>query len=101
MALIRKAGLPEPETQVPFRDFRIDFFWRDLGVVFEVDGHRFHSNRLAFNRDRRKDSVLEAAGLDPNRVTRDEIEHRPFGVVAMVAGALARASCRRSVSLAL
>jgi hypothetical protein len=33
LALIREAGLPTPETQVVFNGYRIDFFWRDYGVV--------------------------------------------------------------------
>ena len=28
-----------PETQVIFNGYRTDFLWRDLGVVFEVDGY--------------------------------------------------------------
>jgi very-short-patch-repair endonuclease len=96
LGLIRKAGLPLPETQVPFDGFRIDFLWRDVGVVFEVDGYRYHSSRSAFNRGRRKDAALKSADLDPNHVTRDEIEFRPLAVVALVAAALARRSVRRS-----
>lgn len=95
--LIRKAGLPTPETQVIFNGYRIDFLWRDLGVVFEVDGYTYHSSRSAFNRDRLKDAALKSAGLDPNHVTRDEIEFRPLAVIAFVAGALARRSVRRWV----
>lgn len=95
--LIRKAGLPLPETQVVFSGYRIDFLWRDLGVVFEVDGYRYHSSRSAFNRDRLKDAALKSAGLDPNHVTRDEIEFRPLAVIAFVAGALARRSVGRWV----
>jgi very-short-patch-repair endonuclease len=96
LKMIRKAGLPLPETQVPFEGFRLDFLWRDVGVVFEVDGHRYHSSRSAFNRGRRKDAALKTAGLDPNHVTRDEIEFRPLAVIALVAQALARRSVQRS-----
>lgn len=77
--------------EVPFAGFRIDFLWRDLGVAVEVDGHRYHSSRAAFNRDRRKDAALKAGGIDPNNVTRDEVEYRPLSVVAQVAVALGRA----------
>ncbi len=91
LALIREAELPLPETQVPFKGFRIDFLWRDVGVVFEIDGHKYHSSRRAFNRDRRKDAALKSAALDPNRVARDEVEFRPLYVIGQVATALARA----------
>ena len=91
LKIVREAGLPPPETQVPFNGFRLDFLWRDLGVVFEVDGRRYHSSRRAFNRDRRKDAAMKAADLDPNHVARDEVEYQPLYVIAQVAGALGRA----------
>ncbi len=95
LGLIREAELPLPETQVPFKGFRIDFLWRDVGVVFEIDGHRYHSSRRAFNRDRRKDAALKEGALDPNHLARDEIEFRPLYVIGQVAGALARARRQR------
>jgi very-short-patch-repair endonuclease len=99
LALIREAELPLPETQVPFNGFRIDFLWRDVGVVFEIDGHRYHSSRRAFNRDRRKDAALKAAALDPNHLARDEVEFRPLYVIGQVASALARARRARGDGL--
>jgi hypothetical protein len=42
LAGIRSVGLPEPEQQVVIvargHSYRLDFFWRDLGVVGEADG---------------------------------------------------------------
>lgn len=91
LALVRKAGLPEPETQVPLAGYRVDFLWRHERVVFEIDGYRFHTSRSAFDRDRRKDLALKQAGFDPNRVSRDQVKNEPLLVLAQVAGALARA----------
>jgi very-short-patch-repair endonuclease len=91
LRLIRKAGLPEPETQVPIEGFTADFLWPEIGVVFEIDGYKFHTSRRAFDRDRRKDRVLKAAGFDPNRVSRDQVKHEPLSVVAHVAAAVSRA----------
>lgn len=94
LALVRKAGLPEPETQVRLAGYRVDFLWREQRVVFEIDGYRFHTSRRAFDRDRRKDLVLKQAGYDPNRVSRDQVRHEPLTVLAHIAGALARAASR-------
>jgi very-short-patch-repair endonuclease len=94
LELIRKAGLPEPETQVSLAGFKVDFLWRKERVVFEIDGYRFHTSRSAFDRDRRKDLALKHARHDPNRVTRDQVKHEPFMVLAHVASALARAAAR-------
>ncbi len=94
LALIRKAGLPEPKTQVRIGEYTVDLLWARLGVAFEIDGYRFHVSRFAFDRDREKDTALKAATLDPNRLTRDQIVFRPYFAVAAIAGALARASVR-------
>ena len=91
LALIRRAGLPEPETQAWLAGYRVDFLWRQARVVFEIDGYRFHTSRRAFDRDRRKDLMLKQAGFDPNRVSRDQVKDEPLLVVAHVAAALARA----------
>jgi very-short-patch-repair endonuclease len=94
LALIRKAGLPEPETQVRLAGYRVDFFWRQERVVFEIDGYRFHTSRSAFDRDRRKDLALKQAGFDPNRVSRDHVKYEPLTVLAHVVGILARAAAK-------
>lgn len=94
LALIRKAGLPEPEAQVRLGAYKVDFLWRKERVVFEIDGYRFHTSRGAFDRDRRKDLALKQARFDPNRVSRDQVKHEPLTVLAHVASALARATAR-------
>lgn len=91
LRLVREAGLPEPDTQVKLEGFTVDFLWPQQRVVFEVDGYRFHTSRRAFDRDRRKDQTLKAAGFDPNRVSRDQIKREPLMVLSHVAGALGRA----------
>ena len=90
LRLIRDAGLPEPDTQAKIQGFTVDFLWPQQRVVFEIDGYRFHTSRSAFDRDRRKDQALKAAGFDPNRVSRDQVKHEPLAVLASVAGALSR-----------
>jgi very-short-patch-repair endonuclease len=91
LALVRQAGLPEPQTQVRLAGYRVDFLWPEYRVVFEIDGYRFHTSRSAFDRDRNKDLALKEARYDPNRVSRDQVKHEPFWVLAHVVRALARA----------
>ena len=57
LALVRAAGLPEPETNVRVAGYEVDFLWREQRLVVEVDGFAFHSSREAFERDRRKDAA--------------------------------------------
>jgi very-short-patch-repair endonuclease len=91
LELIRKARLPEPQTQVTVAGYKVDLLWPEHRVVFEIDGYRFHTSRFAFDRDRRKDGALKAAGYDPNRLSRDQVMFEPYLAIAAIAAALARA----------
>ena len=86
--LIRDAGLPAPETNVPFGRYELDFLWRDEGLVVEIDGYTFHTGPNAFRRDREKDLAIKSADLELLRFTRDHVVHRRELVLAWVAGEL-------------
>lgn len=90
LKLIRDAGLPMPETNVPFGRFELDFYWRREGLVVEVDGETFHRSPGAVGRDREKDLVVKAAGLEMLRFTGDHVLKRSSMVLARIAGELAR-----------
>ena len=89
LELIRAAGLPEPQVNVAWHGFELDFYWPDRGVVLEVDGWQFHSTRARFARDHRKDAALREHRIEVVRVTGDEVQDEPLVVVARAAGALA------------
>lgn len=91
LALIREGQLPVPEINVVLRGYEVDFFWRGAGLVAEMDGFAFHSSRVAFEGDRRRDAALAAAGLRVMRVTWRQLQSEPKAVLARLAGALARA----------
>lgn len=65
----REHGLPPPETNVQLCGFEVDALWREEHVVAEADSFEFHSSRAAFERDRRRDSALAAAGYRVVRIT--------------------------------
>jgi len=90
LRLIRDAGLPMPETNVPFGRFELDFYWRREGLVVEVDGETFHRGPGAVGRDREKDLAVKAANLEMRRFTGDHVLKRSWMVVATIAGELAR-----------
>ena len=69
LELVRTAGLPSPETNVRVAGFEVDMLWRAPRLVVEVDGYAFHGSRAAFERDRRKDAALLAAGLRVARLS--------------------------------
>ena len=92
LALIRDAGLPLPLVNVRRHGFELDFLWprhgaRDIAV--EIDGYAFHGGRAAFERDRRRDGLLRAAGIDVLRFTWRRLTQESHAVVAELAVALA------------
>ena len=91
LALIRKAQLPAPETNVQLGEYEVDFVWRRERLVVEVDGFAFHSSRHNFELDRRRDGWLMSRGISVMRVTWRQLVQEPTALVARVAQLLARA----------
>jgi very-short-patch-repair endonuclease len=91
---VRAAGFPPPEVNIRVRGHLVDFLWTAERVVVEVDGYRFHSSRMAFERDRIRDAELEEAGLWVIRVTWRQLVEQPFALTARLARALS--SIRRA-----
>jgi very-short-patch-repair endonuclease len=87
--LLRRSQLPPPSVNLRLAGFLVDFGWPPQRLVVEVDGYRFHGHRAAFERDRRKDIALTAAGYQVIRVTWRQLTEEPLAVVATIARALA------------
>lgn len=88
LKLIKAAQLPPPATNVRPHGFLVDMFWPSERLVLEFDGWRGHGHRLAFERDRKRDQILLAAGLRVLRVTDRQLIHEPIAVAARIAMAL-------------
>jgi very-short-patch-repair endonuclease len=89
--LVQQAELPWPRFNTTLRRFEVDALWAEQHVVVEVDGYRFHGHRSAFERDRRRDQALVAAGYTVIRVTARQLVDEPVAVAVRIAQALARA----------
>ncbi len=87
--LIAAAGLPRPLTNHRIVGHEVDMVWLDQKLVVEFDGFKFHSDRRAFERDRRRDQDLVAQGYRVIRITGRQLEEEPLGVIARLAAALA------------
>lgn len=87
--LIRQAGLPRPEVNAQVEGYEVDLVWRERELVVEIDGYAFHSARAAFERDRRRDQQLVAAGYRTIRVTWRQLEDESHRLVATLTRALA------------
>jgi hypothetical protein len=80
------AGLEAPVAQYEVRldgTFlgRADFAWPWLMLILEIDGFAYHSDRLAWQRDRDRQRALEEAGWTVRRFTADDVRHRPQAIL--------------------
>jgi very-short-patch-repair endonuclease len=89
LELVRAAGLPTPDHNVPFGAYELDTVWRAARLVVELDGFEFHRTRAAFERDRARDAELQASGLAVLRFTWRQVRYQPELVLARVVRTLA------------
>lgn len=87
--LVLEAGLARPESQVRIGAARVDFCWRALRVVVEVDGRRFHDPEDTRNSDRRRDHALVSSSWRVLRFTWAEVVHDPDYVERVLRATLA------------
>jgi len=90
-----EAGLPAPRTQFRISDerrvevARVDFCWPTQRLVVEADGFAFHSDRVAFRRDRARGNELVRLGWRLLRFTWEDVRTRPGHVTGLVRACLA------------
>jgi very-short-patch-repair endonuclease len=77
LALVRKAGMPGPETQRDVNGVKVDFYWPELGLVVETDGLRYHRTPAQQTKDRIRDQLHTAAGLVHLRFTHAQVTLEP------------------------
>lgn len=92
LAMIREAGLPEPQANVFVEGFLVDLWWPQARLVVEIDSHRFHKDRRKFESDRLQDTKLQLAGCMTIRVTQDRMENGQRELLADVSRAVRRLS---------
>jgi very-short-patch-repair endonuclease len=95
LALVQRARLPLPHTNVLVEGYEVDCLWRAQRLIVEVDGFAYHSASRSFDSDRRRDAALVAAGWRVMRVTWRQITGEPEAVAARIAQALARSGADR------
>jgi predicted transcriptional regulator of viral defense system len=89
LGLIHKASLPKPLVNVLVQGYEPDFYWPQHNLVVEVDGFAVHGSRPAFERDRKRDQVFAAAGIQVLRTTDMQLELEPVAVAVRIGQALA------------
>jgi very-short-patch-repair endonuclease len=88
LSLCQSFHLPPPELNRSIEGYEPDFVWRDARLIVETDGWRAHGTRRAFERDRRRDADLLAAGWRVLRVSYARLERERAWVAARIAEAL-------------
>jgi very-short-patch-repair endonuclease len=90
MELCVRHNLVLPEPQATRSRRRLDFVWRDLMLVVEVDGYEAHRGVIAFTDDRARDRALQAEGYAVLRFTWADVVRRPADVAEDLRRAFAR-----------
>jgi very-short-patch-repair endonuclease len=88
--LVRRGDVGDPAVNVIVERYEVDFLWRAERLIVEVDGHRYHASKRAFESDRRRDAVLAAAGYTVMRVTWDQLTREREAVLVRLVRTLCR-----------
>lgn len=82
--LCYEAGLPRPQANVLVEGHEVDAAWLGRRLIVELDGHGYHGTRAAFENDRVRDAILQAAGYRVIRITHRRMEDAPAEVVRLL-----------------
>ena len=72
--LCKRFGIPLPETNVIVHGKEVDCYWREAGLVVELDGQGNHGTAAQRDRDERDALRLRAHGLTVLRYTGGQLE---------------------------
>jgi Transcriptional regulator, AbiEi antitoxin len=73
----KRHGLPTPVTNTYLLGYEIDVLYPRERVIIEVDSAEFHMDRTSFERDRKRDVVMLAAGVATVRITDERMKNEP------------------------
>lgn len=91
LSLIRRNGLPSPDSQYSLSDEnggfvgRFDFAYPQARVLIELDSERWHMDAASFQRDRQKQNAAHAMGWVVYRFTWRQISARPDDIINTLA----------------
>jgi len=88
LSLLHRFRLPTPEVNATVEGYEVDFVWRKERLIVETDGWAAHGTRTAFERDRRRDADLLAAGWRVLRISYERLTREPEWVAERIAEAL-------------
>jgi len=80
LVLVRKAGLPQPSTNLFVEGYELDAYWPAERFAVELDTYDYHGGHVAFERDRLRQEDLKLAGIEMIRVTGARMDREPKAV---------------------
>jgi very-short-patch-repair endonuclease len=91
--LLQRARLPEPTRQFEIREqgkllARVDLAYPDFCLAIEADGYRYHSGRVAWQRDLERRNLLTSRGWRVIHVTWNDVVNNGEKVVGEIRRAL-------------
>ena len=89
LELIAAHGLPAPRVNDELGPYLIDLHWPAHRVAVELDSRTYHLTADAFERDRRRDAELAAAGYRSARITWRQLTCEPAWVARTLGRLLA------------
>ena len=89
LRIVKRAGLPPPQTQAHVNGHRVDFHWPELHLVVETDGLRYHRTAATQAADRQRDQDHFLAGLTALRFSRVQVKDDGAHVEAVLRRAAA------------
>jgi hypothetical protein len=90
LALVQRAGLPQPRMNHVEAGFELDAYWPEERFVVELDAYETHGGHEAFERDRLRQEDLLLVGVGMTRVTGHRLAREPEKVVERIAEFLQR-----------
>lgn len=84
LALMRRAGLPTPSTNLFVEGYELDAYWPAERFAVELDTYDYHGSRAAFEADRRRQEDLKLVGIEMVRITGVRMDGEPRAVANRV-----------------
>jgi len=91
IALLERAGLPLPQTNIPRDGHWVDCYWPDHQLTVELDTYRYHASRHAWEKDQRRERKARKRG-DYRRYVWGDVFEAEDELVAELSPALAAPS---------
>jgi very-short-patch-repair endonuclease len=88
LALVREAGLPQPQCNVLVEGELVDAVWPHARLIVELDSWGFHRGRAQFESDRRRDARLLVASYRSTRLTQRRLTGDRRTVIAELSALL-------------